>query len=148
MNNGFVRLYDWFRGHRGLLYLLLAAWLAGAGLLASRMRFVEDITNFFSDDESGRKQALVFKNLRLKDRMVVLLEGDDPDRMIEAAGQVVEALAPLVDEGLLLRVMEGVDASTVERSAAFIYDHLPALLTDADYARIEASLDELSLIHI
>ena len=145
MNNCFVRLYDWFCGHRRLLYLLLVVWLAGSGLLASRMRFVEDITNFFSDDESGQKQALVFKNLRLKDRMVVLLEDDDPDRMIEAAGQVVEALAPLVDEGLLLRVMEGVDASTVDRSAAFIYDYLPSFLTDADYVRIEASLDEGSV---
>ena len=142
MDNCFVKLYDWFCGHRRALFLLLAAWLAGSGLLASRMRFVEDITNFFSDDESGRKQALVFKNLRLKDRMVVLLEGDDPDRMIDAAGQAVEALMPLVDEGLLLRVMEGVDASTVERSASFVYDYLPSFLTEADYARLEASLDE------
>ncbi len=144
MNNCFVRLYDWFCGHRRLLYLLLVVWLAGAGLLASRMRFVEDITNFFSGDETGRRQALVFKNLRLKDRMVILLEGDDPDRMIEAGERVAEALEPLVDEGLLLRVMEGVDASTVERSATFIYDYLPSFLTEADYARIEASLDERS----
>ncbi|WP_297829777.1 MMPL family transporter [uncultured Rikenella sp.] len=140
MSNFFVRLYDWFRGHRLVFWLLLAGWAVGTGALVLRMRFVEDITSFFAGDDAGRKQALMFRNLKLKDRIVLLLSEADPDTLISAGDRLVESLAPLVDEGLLSRVTEGVDATTIHRSADFVYDHLPIFLRDDDYARLDSLL--------
>lgn len=140
MSNFFVRLYDWLRSHRLVFWLLLAGWAAGTGALVLRMRFVEDITTFFSGDDAGRKQALMFQNLKLKDRIVILLSGADPDTLVSAGDRLVERLAPLLDEGLLSRVTEGVDATTVHRSAGFIYDHLPIFLPPDEYTRLDSLL--------
>ena len=138
MRNFFVKTYDWFCLHKPLLYVLLAVWVFVMGALAFRMRFVEDITSFFSDNETGRRQSLVFENLRLTDRIVILVEGEDKESMMDAADKVLEALEPLVEEGWLSRITPGADADAVERSMAFIYDNLPIFLDTADYARIEA----------
>lgn len=141
MSSLFVKIYDWFCRHKALLYVLLAAWVLVMGALALRMRFVEDITSFFSDNETGRRQSLVFENLKLTDRIVILVEGDDKESMIDAGDRVLEALEPLVEEGWLSRITSGVDAGAMERSMAFIYDHLPIFLDTADYARMEALLE-------
>lgn len=145
MSSFFVKIYDWFCRHKALLYVLLAVWVLVMGALALRMRFVEDITSFFSDNETGRRQSLVFENLKLTDRIVILVEGKDMESMIDAGDKVLEALEPLVAEGWLFRITSGVDAGAMERSMAFIYDHLPIFLDTADYERIDALLDSDSV---
>ena len=141
MSSFFVKIYDWFCRHKTLLYVLLAVWVLVMGALALRMRFVEDITSFFSDNETGRRQSLVFENLKLTDRIVILVEGEDMESMMDAGDKVIEALEPLMEEGWLSRVTPGVDAGAMERSMAFIYDNLPIFLDTVDYERIEALLE-------
>lgn len=145
MSSFFVKIYDWFCRHKVLLYVLLAVWVLVMGALALRMRFVEDITSFFSDNETGRRQSLVFENLKLTDRIVIFVEGEEPESMIDAGDKVLEALEPLVEEGWLARITPGVDAGAMERGMAFIYDNLPIFLDTADYERIEALLDADSI---
>ncbi|MCM1555793.1 MAG: 1-acyl-sn-glycerol-3-phosphate acyltransferase, partial [Bacteroides sp.] len=145
MRNFFVRLYDWFFRRKALLYVLLAVWIIAMGVLALRMRFVEDITSFFSDDEKGKRQSLVFENLKITDRIVILVEGEDRDDMIDAGDRLLEVLEPLVEEGYLARITSGLDASSIERGMAFIYGYLPIFLDTADYVRFDSLLDKSSV---
>lgn len=145
MNNPFITLYDWFHKHRPLLWVVLVVWIVVSGLLASRMRFVENISSFLGDDTSGPQQSLIFDNLKLKDRMVILLDGQAPDSLVPAAQRLTELLQPLVEENLLTRITEGVDETTIDHSIAFLYDYLPIFLTDSDYLRIEAALDSVAV---
>ena len=145
MSNFFVKIYDWFCRHKALLYILLAVWVVVMGVLASRVCLVEDITSFFADNEDGRRQSIVFENLKLTDRIVILVEGEDPESMVEAGDRVLEFLDSLVEEGWLSRITSGVDVEAIERSTDFIYDYLPIFLDTVDYKHIDALLNTDSI---
>lgn len=138
MNKLFIGLYDWFSERRGGLLLLLAVVTALLVWPVTQLHFEENITSFFGSDERNRKG--LFDQLSLKDRILVLIEGDDADTMVEAGDRFCEEIAPLCDEGLLRTISTGADERTLQGGADFIYRYLPIWLEEADYARIDLLL--------
>ena len=142
MNKLFTALYDLFGRHQKSLWLLLAVTTLGMGYFAARLSFDEDITSFLPDDRQGRKTAEVFKGLRIKDKIVVLIDAADsaatPDLLVEAADAVAEGLRPALDEGLLRSVTARIDADLIDAASRIVYDHLPIFYTDGDFARLDS----------
>lgn len=141
MNNPFLTLYDWFARRRTILWLCLTLSVVVMALFAVRVRFDENIASFF-DDGSGKQGQEVFENLKLKDRIVIILTGDDPDRLVEAGYTLNDSLTALVDEGLLTSVTSAADESMIGATTDFVYRYLPLWLEEADYARLEEQLTE------
>ena len=139
MMNPFLALYDWFARHRTAFWLTLAGSVLVLACMAVGVRFEENISSFF-DDGRQTSQREMFDNLKLKDRIVVLLTGDDPDNLIEAGYGFVEAVEPLVAEGLLASVTDEAGASTVGATTDFVYRYLPLWLEEADYERLDTLL--------
>lgn len=141
MNKIFTALYDLFRRHPKSLWTLLALSTLGMGYIATRLSFSEDIAAFLPDDRGG-KTAEVFENLRIKDKIVILIDAPSspatPDRLIEAADAVAEGLRPALDEGLLRSVTVRFDAGLLDAATRVVYDHLPIFYTDADFARLDS----------
>lgn len=137
MSKFFLAIYEWFGKHPALFRTILALSVLVCAVFASRVRFDENITSFFD----GGEQSAVFDNLRIKDKIVVLVSGEDPDEIVDVADAFVAQLEPAVGEGLIRSVTDGIDEEAMEKSMDFIYGYLPIFLTDADYARIGQELE-------
>ena len=142
MNKLFIALYDLFRRHRKSLWLLLAVTTFGMACIAAQLSFNEDITSFLPDDRQGQKTAEIFKNLRVKDKIVILVDAADstvlPDRLVEAADAIAEGLQPALTEGLLRSVTVRLDAGVFDAATRIVYDHLPIFYGEDDFARLDS----------
>lgn len=139
MDRLFIIIYDWFAGHRKILYSLMAALVILLGFFAFQVDFNENISSFFGEDEEA---SAVFDNIRIKDRIVIMVSGDNPENMIEAGEAFADSLDILVEKGLLSSVTRGADDSTVGGSVDFMYEYLPLFIEDSDYARIDSCLTD------
>lgn len=142
MNKLLVSLYDWFERHKVVFYTLMIGLILICGAGALRINFEENISTFFKISEDEDLQKNVFDNLKIKDKIVVSISGKDADTIIMAADIFVEELQPLVENGLVLSIQDGINPEQISGSADFIYDHLPMFLTDEDYVRIDSLLND------
>lgn len=143
MVNFFLRIYHWFDSHVAWFYTILALMVGVLVAMAMQITFQEDITNFFGT--LSEEKMDVFRNVRAKDKIVVTIEGQDPDEIAACADAFEEAIAPLENEGYISSITAHVDGSVVDQCAAFVYDYLPIFLKDSDYRRLESRLTEDSV---
>lgn len=140
----FTAIYDFFAPRRWLAYLLFAGTLLIAGLLALRLNFEEDITR--SLPKSGAIQTMngVMAKTQAGEQLIFLARfkddsRQDPDSLINAvtdyAAALQKELGPWIDT-LQLQPAEGAE----EQILSLVKNHLPLLLTEADYARIDSLL--------
>lgn len=146
MSKIFVSLYHYFESHRVLFYLLLGVLTAVLSFYASKVRFEEDVTRFFPDTDDSEQVAAVFRNLQVKDKIVVMVSASDttvspaPAELIEAASAFEEKLRERVGETHIRDIFSRVDPSLVTGVTDLIYSHLPIFLTEDDYLRIDSLL--------
>ena len=134
MSKLFIHIYEWFERHRLAFYVTLFLSVAICALMASQISLQENITNFFNSDD---KKNATFENVAVKDKIIVMLQGEDPDEMISSAEIFEEDLNALLEQGLVNSVMAYADEETVGKTTSFIYDYLPIFLTDDDYKALE-----------
>ena len=142
MGKFFVYIYEWFDRHKSVFYVILTALILTLGFFAVQVRFNENISNFFSKDE---KSSAVFENIKIKDRIVVIVSGDNPDSMINVGESYADSLDILLEKGLVTSVTRGVDENLISCSTDFIYDYLPIFLEETDYERIDSCLSQSSI---
>ena len=145
MTRFFLALYDFFAPRRRLLAGLTAAGVLLFALLATRVRFDENITDIFPKTADGQNMSMVFNNLKSKDRIIVLFSARDADvtedDLIGACDAFAERLGePSVREGIR-SVTSEIGGEEISRTTDFIYDYLPVFLDEADYARIDSLLE-------
>ena len=80
--------------------------------------------------------------MQAKDRIIVMLTGDDPDTIIESAEVFEENINELVDNGLINSVTAYADEDVISKCTSFIYEYLPIFLTDEDYVSLEKRVSE------
>lgn len=134
MSRLFVHIYDWFERHRVAFYATLVVLVAICVAMASQLSLQENITDIFN---SSDKKKAAFENIAVKDKIVVMLSGEDPDAIVHSAELFEAELSPLVESGLVSSVVATADEQTILRTTAFVYDNLPIFLTDADYEALE-----------
>lgn len=139
MSKIFIAIYDWFDGHKPVLYAVLASLCVFLGIFALQVDFNENISSFFGEDEES---SAVFDKIKIKDRIVVIVSGDDPDAMIEAGEAYADSLSILIEEGLVSSVTRGADEDVIGGSVDFMYEYLPIFLEDEDYERMDSSLTD------
>lgn len=144
MHNPFLLIYDWFEKRRRLLYFTLFVLISLCTYFAVQIRLQENISSFFQEDASS--ETSVLEEFKLKDRILVMVSGTDPDLMIEKAGEFSEKADSLRASGLIKSVTTGVNEKIISASTDYIYDYLPIFLQDEDYARITSSLADSSIV--
>lgn len=89
MTKFFVGLYNYFERHKVLFYLSLSVCILFMALFAAQVRFEENVTSFFPDTKDSQNAINVFENLKIKDKIMIMLSGKDgvadADSLIEAA---------------------------------------------------------------
>ena len=101
MNKFFIALYDFFESRRTLLYALLGVLVVAMASAALRLRFSENITGFFPDGE--RKAAAAFSNLKIKDKIAVMINAGEDAAAIAAA---LREMAERVDTSFVLDTLQ------------------------------------------
>lgn len=142
MHRFFLQIYDFFNARKGLLYSSLCVIVIILAALAFQIRFNENITSFFSDDKEA---SSVLENLKMTDKIVILVKGNDPDAIVEAGEAFADSLETLVQSGYIANIARGADQSIISSSTDFIYDYLPIFLEDKDYNRIDSLLSDNSI---
>lgn len=143
MSKLFIYIYEWFEQHKRAFYLILAAVVAVCAVMASQISLQENITSFFNSSDD--KKNATFENVAVKDKIIVLLSGDNPDNIIASAEVFEEEIHSLQDDGLITSVTSFADEETIGLVTSFIYDYLPIFLTDDDYKSLEERLTPLSI---
>lgn len=139
MGKFFIGIYNFFGRHKVLLYLFLALSIVAMALSASKIKFSQNITDFFPSTGDKDKTAEVFNNLNVKDKIVILLSprnGAPVDSLIQAAEELKQTLEEKASDylnGILLRI----DDQMVGGVSDFVYEHLPIFLTESDYKRLD-----------
>ena len=148
MTQFFIGLYDYFERHKILFYLSLISCVLLMGFFALHVRFEENITQFFPDTKDSQNTIKVFDNLKIKDKIIIMLSSADtchqvePDSLIEAAGQLQQTLTEKAGGTLIKGIFAQVDQSLIGGATDFVYEHLPLFLTDTDYQRFDSLLTE------
>ena len=130
MSRIFIYIYEWFERHRVTFYVVLVAMVALCAAMASQMSFQENITNFFGSDND--KKSASFANVAVKDKIVVMINGNDADAMIASAERFEAEIEAMVESGLISSVTAYADEDTISACTDFVYDHLPIFLTDEE----------------
>lgn len=154
MDTFFVRIYNFFYNRKVLLYSLMVGCIILMSIFAVKVSFDEDVTSFFPDGKDNQKTSLVFKNLKAKDKIIILFSASDtsnhnsdPDRLIEVSESFVGKLKKSDAAPLIKDVVAQVDASAMSQVTDFIYANLPIFLTDKDYARLDSLTSAEAIQH-
>lgn len=146
MTQFFIGLYEYFERHKILFYLSLICCVLLMGFFAFQVKFEENITQFFPDTKDSQNTIKVFDNLKIKDKIIVMLSSADtcnavePDSLIEIAGQIQQTLTARAGGTLIKDIFSQVDQNLIGGATDFVYRHLPLFLTDTDYQRFDSLL--------
>lgn len=139
----FTALYRLFARHRGLFYSVLLVLVGTLAYFASRVRFVETIQSFLPRTGDTELVSSVFDKLGVKDRIVVLVAPADTTaavdrkRMIEAADSLGIRLREQGGEWIA-EVLTSIGSQDLALSTDWVYRHLPLLLSDEGWARLDS----------
>lgn len=155
----FIRLYDYFERHKVLFYLSLCACVLFMGYFAWQVKFEENVTRFFPNSKDNQNIIRVFDNLKIKDKIVLLVSPADsatasaphsatspdgppasPEALIEAADALKQRLLEKAGPGLIKDIFSEVDETLIGKASDFVYDNLPLFLTEKDYQRFDSLL--------
>ena len=136
-----LRVYDYFREHRGVMWASLGLLTLISGLLLFNLHYSEDITDFVPLGTRDREALNVYQKISGADRLVILFSGsDDPDRMVEGIEHFVGKVEELDSENWCESLTAQFDMSAIQTVTDFVMDNIPYFLTPSDYARIDSLL--------
>lgn len=149
MSKFFVHIYDYLSDRKILRNILMFGSFALMLLFASQLRFEEEFTRFFPDNASSKNSEHVFQNLKVKDKIIVMVAARDSlrqdemmDSVLLAGNRMDELISTGVAKDYLLGIMSEVGGDMVTQTSDFLYAHLPVFLTDDDYRRMDTLLTE------
>lgn len=151
MGKLFILIYDYFKPRKTLFFGLLALIFLGFGILASQLRFEEDISQVIPTNDKIKQANLVFQNSRFLERVVVNVTAADSSKSL-SANQLIkfaDRFSKEVKTTLQPKYLEEVRYKISNRQMAdmygFFYKKLPIYLEDSDYKILEDRLSREGL---
>lgn len=147
MSKIFTRLYIWFRSHKTVFWITLVLSVLSMCLMASRIEFEENVTSFFPSSKNSSHLADVYSHLKVSDKIVVMFtpEREDDNLLSEASERLGELFSDSEDKSLIDNYMCEVGQADISEMMNFILGHLPCLMDDSDFRRLE-ELDRPSAV--
>ncbi|MBQ0057267.1 MAG: MMPL family transporter [Bacteroidales bacterium] len=149
----FVRIHDWVNAHRRLSGMMFMLLLAVCAVMAIRLDYKEEITDFLPVDDHYRQSMRVYQEVASANKVVIQFiaeEGAEVATEGEAsavAGSIIAAatrfgdLLPEHDTlGWVSDYQPQIDYTQILDVADFVYSHLPYLLDEEDYVRMDSLL--------
>lgn len=136
----FVSIYKYFSLHKKVMWTFLVLSLLLMGWLASQLQMQLDVTSFLPDSD---ETEVVFKNLNLTDRIVVMVSGkDDPYKLMDVAEDFKERMWQSSDSLHIKSLETQIDTESYVKTINFIYENLPLYLQEEDYITLDSLLTQ------
>lgn len=149
MTQFFIRLYNYFKQHKVLFYLSLCVCILFMGYFAYQVRFEENVTRFFPDTKNNQNIIKVFDNLKIKDKIILLVSPADStatqESLIRAGDELKQNLLKKGGKELIKDIFSEVDGNFIEKASDFVYENLPLFLTEKDYQHFDSLLTQESI---
>lgn len=142
MTELFIRLSRYFRSHRIVCWLSMAALFAFFGYFAVQLHLEEDINKLMpsSKNEDGTTK-LAFADLKIKDKVFLLFEGKDTEELITVCDEFVDSLLQCDSTTQTIGdVFYRLDEDLMPEGIDYLTEHLPAYIDTAAYARFDTLL--------
>ncbi|MBQ9640341.1 MAG: hypothetical protein IJV06_02070 [Bacteroidaceae bacterium] len=153
MTNLFIRIYNYFKGHRAIMWLSMLFWFLLLGALASRIHLEEDLNKLMpsSRNEDGTIK-MAFASLRIKDKTFLLFSRKDGQKPQDGGKELAAVCDEFVDSlwacnarlDSASRPLGDVFCSVPEDlmldGIDYLSEHLPAYIDTAVYAQIDTML--------
>jgi len=150
MQHFFLAIYSFANRKKFLAVALLFAMLLGFALLASRLKFSEDITRLIPANDQSNITAKVMQQMNFSDKISVLITRENsgtPEELTQFADEFLANLdtncKPYID-----KVQGKIDENSIEETFEFVYSNLPLFLNQDDYKTINNRLQKDSIARI
>ncbi|MBR4913050.1 MAG: 1-acyl-sn-glycerol-3-phosphate acyltransferase [Bacteroidales bacterium] len=141
MTGIFLRIYDFLEKRRGLTIALALTLTAVFAFLASRVRYEEDISKFLPRDGKSRKYQEVYQQFAAQNRVAVVFSATHDSIDVETLQTAMQRYGDLLSESDMVENLSvTVDETQIFDLMDAVYAHLPYLLEDEDYARVDSLL--------
>ena len=142
MTELFIRLSRYFRSHRIVCWLSMAALFAFFGYFAAQLHLEEDINKLMpsSKNEDGTIK-LAFADLKIKDKVFLLFEGTDTDTLSAVCDDFVGQL--LQRDSVSQTIADAfyyLDEDLLPNAIDYMTEHFPAYIDTSAYARFDTLL--------
>lgn len=147
MGSFFLACYRFFARHRVWLHLLFIGSIVLFALMATRIRFEEDVSRILPADPAEGTALTLFRESKFADKVVIglsLPEDDtlpDPFRLIEAGSTWAERLALHADT-LIRSIQFRTDPGTWQALSGIAAGHPALFLESSDYTRIDSMMTD------
>jgi 1-acyl-sn-glycerol-3-phosphate acyltransferase len=146
MTSLLIQIYNFFRRQKFLFYISLTISVLLMAYFAVQVKFEENVTNFLPDTEDTQLAGKVFENLKVKDKIIVMLSAVDTtvlpgeEEFINAADRLSETLIERLGQTHIEDIFYKVDTDAIVEARNFVYQNLPLFLTEKDYQHFDSLL--------
>ncbi|MEI7499424.1 MAG: MMPL family transporter [Bacteroidota bacterium] len=146
MSDPFVNIYHFFKARKAAFYILLAVASLTILLLASQIRFEEDITQAVSGKADTDNLGWVVRNLPISDKLIVdislidSLAPADPDELGAFGQRLVDSLNTHFDTAYIRNITFKASDSAMFKMMDLVMGHLPNFFDESDYKTLDSLL--------
>lgn len=144
MKRLFVSIYKYFAVRRVALGIMLALLTGLMVYGATKVRIDENISSFFPSE--GEETDFVMKNMNAMEKIVVILRGDSTatdEDVYDAAEMYADTLGKCIGKEADIEMYY--DEESEEQLLSYVWGHLPLLLDDKDYERLDSITEESAI---
>ncbi len=142
MTHLLIRLAQYFRSHQLVCWLSMVVLFAFFGYFATQIHLEEDINKLMpsSKNEDGTTK-LAFADLKIKDKVFLLFEGEHADSLAETCDAFVESLTKSDSASQTIGdVFYRLDEDLMPDAIDYMAEHIPAYIDTSAYARFDTLL--------
>ena len=142
MTHLLIRLAQYFRSHQLVCWLSMVALFAFFAYFATQIHLEEDINKLMpsSKNEDGTTK-LAFADLKIKDKVFLLFEGEQADSLAETCDAFVESLTRSDSASQTIGdVFYRLDEDLMPDAIDYMAEHIPAYIDTSAYARFDTLL--------
>ena len=143
MHRIFVPIYHYFRSHKTLLYIILAATSLVFLIFALQLKYEEDISKLLPS--SSVESQLAFSSIQLKDKIYIqVTSADEPlstDVLAERTDEFIELLHEKDSSThFISNVLYKMEPETAINALDFVLEHIPSFIDTSAYANFVQAL--------
>ena len=143
MTTFFIRLFTFFRDHRPIYWLSMAALFLFFGYFAMQIHLEEDIDKLMpsSKNEDGTTK-LAFADLKIKDKVFLLFEAKSLNTKPSALNEICDQFADSLqkDSTLIEDIFYQLDEDLMPEGIDYLTEHLPSYIQPSAYAAFDTLL--------
>ncbi|MCT4639968.1 MAG: 1-acyl-sn-glycerol-3-phosphate acyltransferase [Bacteroidales bacterium] len=150
MGNIIYYIYNFFKKKPIYYWLTILILVSGSGWFATKLQFVEDITQIIPKSESADKIKMVFNSSGITDRMIIHLSAkdttvDNSDRLIALSDSIVKKVKQDIPEEYVKELIYQIKDDLIADMYRKVYNNIPLFINESDYSRIDSMINRESV---